>query len=258
MLKTHEIGYHTSSHSIRPTIFEYTDVENYEEAYLESLKRETRHINPHDGKIEGEGGIIFLRKFFATKQITAYRAPGNCWSPPHFEALVRLGIRFDFSLDISSVPVYYKEATFYPCPVLQHWKGTFSNYQTLLYSLSMHNYTILDFHPCLYAYEGMWDSIYMDNSMQKLFTVQPLSSEKSKSSMTKLDVLFHLAKELEKMKIVEVTPTLRRAKRKLQLTRDDVEKCYMNSMKWTESYFHYKPKYIRYHFLEYFNNCITS
>jgi predicted dehydrogenase len=57
--------------------------------------------------------------------------------------------------------------------------------------------------------------------MQKLFTVQPLSSEKIKSSMTKLELLFHLTKELKKMKIVEVTPTLKRAKRKLQLTRND-------------------------------------
>jgi hypothetical protein len=258
MLKTHEIGYHSSSHSVRPTILEYTDVESYEKAYLESLKRETIHINPYDGKIEGEGGIIFLRKLFPTKQITAYRAPGNCWSPPHFEALVRLGIRFDFSLDISSVPVYYKGVTFYPCPVFQHWKGTLSDYQILLYSLLKHNYAILDFHPSLYVYEGMWDSIYMYRDMQKLFAVRPLSQEKIKSLVARLDLLFHLFEEAKKMKTVEITSTLRKAKRKLQLTKSDVEKCYMSSMKWTESYFHYKPKFIRYHFLKYFNDCVTS
>jgi len=68
-LEDHEIGYHSSAHSVRPTIFEYTDVEEYEQAYLLSLKRETRHINPITGDCEGEGGITFLKNLFPKKKI---------------------------------------------------------------------------------------------------------------------------------------------------------------------------------------------
>src|SRR3990172_8970078 len=58
LLEEHEIGYHSSSHSVHPTIFEFTDVEDYEEAYKNAILRETSHINPLNGHIEGEGGIL--------------------------------------------------------------------------------------------------------------------------------------------------------------------------------------------------------
>ncbi|MEM2507148.1 MAG: polysaccharide deacetylase family protein, partial [Nitrososphaeria archaeon] len=41
LLKNHEIGYHSSSHSVHPTIPEYTDVKSYEKAYEISIERET-------------------------------------------------------------------------------------------------------------------------------------------------------------------------------------------------------------------------
>lgn len=61
MLKDHEIGFHSSSHSVHPTIPEYTDVESYQMAYKTSCLRETSHINPLTGAIEGEGGIYALQ-----------------------------------------------------------------------------------------------------------------------------------------------------------------------------------------------------
>ena len=42
----HLIGYHSSSHSVHPTIFEFTDVAGYRMAYEISLQRETAHIDP--------------------------------------------------------------------------------------------------------------------------------------------------------------------------------------------------------------------
>ncbi len=63
LLSEHQIGYHSSSHSIHPTLFEFTDVESYEEAYQTSLIRETAHINPLTGEIEGSGGIQALQGF---------------------------------------------------------------------------------------------------------------------------------------------------------------------------------------------------
>lgn len=96
LLCEHQIGYHSSSHSVHPTIFEFTDVEDYEQAYQVSLERETAHIDPLTGEIDGKGGILTLRALFHTKQITSFRAPGHCWAPPHLEALRTLGIVSDF------------------------------------------------------------------------------------------------------------------------------------------------------------------
>lgn len=87
LIKDHEIGYHSSAHSVHPTIVEYTDVENYDIARQISLKRETSHINPLTGECEGKGGIILLKALFPKKEIISFRAPGFCWSPPHLEAL---------------------------------------------------------------------------------------------------------------------------------------------------------------------------
>ena len=68
LLEKHEIGFHSSAHSVRPTIFEYSDVENYEDAYAISLERETSHINPISGEVEGKGGIQALRDLFPSKK----------------------------------------------------------------------------------------------------------------------------------------------------------------------------------------------
>ncbi|MFX1521737.1 MAG: polysaccharide deacetylase family protein [Promethearchaeota archaeon] len=74
LLSEHEIGYHSSSHSVHPTIFEYTDLADYNEAFRISLERETAHINPLTGEIEGKGGIFSLRTLFHKKQIRLFRS----------------------------------------------------------------------------------------------------------------------------------------------------------------------------------------
>jgi len=75
-LEAHEIGFHSSAHSVHPTIFEYCDVERYGDAYNTSLKRETSHIDPLSGEMEGNGGILALRNLFSKTNVQAYRAPG--------------------------------------------------------------------------------------------------------------------------------------------------------------------------------------
>ena len=147
LLKEHEIGYHSSSHSVHPTIFEFTDVESYKTAYQKSLIRETSHINPLSGEIEGKGGISVLHDLFPKNRIVSYRAPGYCWSPPHTEMLRDLGIKFDFSSRISPVPVCFKGLTFYPFPAVLQWCGNFSNHSDLLKCLLRHEIGIAAFHP---------------------------------------------------------------------------------------------------------------
>ena len=82
MLNEHQIGFHTSSHSVHPTAFEFTDIEDYKEPYRASLLRETSHINPVTGAIEGTGGIHVLKALFPQKRIVVFRAPGFCWTSP--------------------------------------------------------------------------------------------------------------------------------------------------------------------------------
>src|SRR5512136_2237035 len=56
-LRDHEIGYHSTGHSVRPLISEFTDVENYHEAMQIALTRETSHVSPITGEISGSGGL---------------------------------------------------------------------------------------------------------------------------------------------------------------------------------------------------------
>ena len=49
LLEKHEIGFHSSSHSIKPRIFEYTDLPDYDEAIKVSIERETSKINKFTG-----------------------------------------------------------------------------------------------------------------------------------------------------------------------------------------------------------------
>jgi len=147
-LKNHEIGFHSSSHSVRPIISEYTDVKSYHQAYSISLERETAHINPLTGIIEGEGGIYLLQDLFRPKKIEAFRAPGMSWTPPHLEALVNLGIKYDFSSNITAPePIRYKGITFYPYTLTQQWDGKLYDYQCLISALLKYKVAIFDMHP---------------------------------------------------------------------------------------------------------------
>ena len=114
LLYEHLIGYHSSGHSVHPTIFEFTDVENYKQAYFESVKREMAHINPLTGDVEGRGGLCALKKLFPHHSIVAFRAPGHCWTPPHVEALKSLGIKNHLSAHFSATPLEYKGISFDP------------------------------------------------------------------------------------------------------------------------------------------------
>ena len=59
-LKEHEIGYHSTGHSVRPLVSEFTDVEDYSEAVQIALKRETSYVSPITG-----GGVGFWRPYFS-------------------------------------------------------------------------------------------------------------------------------------------------------------------------------------------------
>ena len=259
LLKNHEIGFHSSSHSVRPTIPEYADVKSYHKAYSISLERETAHINPLTGKIKGEGGIYFLQDVFHPKKIEAYRAPGMSWTPPNLEALADLGIKFDFSSNITtSELVHYKEITFYPYTFTQLWEGSLSDYQCLLSAILKRKVAVFDLHPTLYINQNMWDSIYYKGNPQTLLRVPERPLKEARSLFKKFELLLKRISLLRHAKLIEVDPNLNTPSKDLIISKNEAQKCYEASIRWPKKFFNYNPRFIRAHFYEFFKAALCK
>lgn len=254
LLNEHEIGYHSSSHSVHPTIFEFTDIDDYEKAYRISLRRETSHINPLNGEVEGKGGVLSIRHLFPMKQIVAYRAPGCCWSPPHTEALRDLGIKFDFSSNLSSVPVCYEGLTLYPYPIIAEWHGKLSEYRVFWLSVIKNEVTVIGLHPNLFmTYDG-WDYFnYRNGNPKRIVPPRLRDAREVKFLLRSFDLFLKWIKHFEKMRLIGVTSNLIKSERNLTVTENTVEKCYEQSVRWARKGFNYEPKFLRSHFFKFFN-----
>jgi len=254
MLESHEIGYHSSSHSVRPTILEYTDVKNYDEAYDKSIERETSQIDPLTGERLGSGGISFLKKLFTHKEVSAFRAPGYCWAAPHLEALRDLGIQFDFSCLVSSVPVRHKSVTFYPRSVVGNWNGQKSDYTTVLHSILSCRSTVVAAHPNFFVNKTMWDSVYHKGNPKNLneAKTEPRPLKEIMRSFAGLDRMLKLLSVTRYAKLIEVTPALVHSTERLEVSRMDFGKCYNSATNWAEHFFNYKPKFQIFHYLQFF------
>jgi hypothetical protein len=259
LLSEHQIGYHSSGHSIHPAIFEFTDVKSYEEAYQNSLIRETSHINPLTGEIEGPGGIHALQNIFSKKQIVAFRAPGYCWTPPHLDALKTLGITHDFSTNISIDPVSFRGIIFYPFTIIESsWQGGLREHSLLQRLTLKREISVLTIHPSTLVNKLDWDLIYYPKycgaKPNPTNLVQP-PARCPQDIMNKYDrfdlLLRHLA-ALQKLHLLKVTPELKNTAKTLYPTLIDVEKSYKLSIKWAEG-FGYKPLFIYDHFIQFFN-----
>jgi peptidoglycan/xylan/chitin deacetylase (PgdA/CDA1 family) len=257
LLGEHQIGYHSSSHSVHPTIFEFTDVEDYEQAYRISLERETAHINPLTGEIEGKGGILAVRSLFRKKQVVSFRAPGHCWTPPHLEALRTLGITSDFSTNIHSDAASFKNIAFYPYPVFIYWSGKASEYRILLLSLLRNRLNVLTLHPSLLVNKEEWDSIYRGGNPEKLLPPHPRNLDEIENLLHNFDLLLKQITELEKMHIVETATSLEIPRRNWSIGKTEIEKCYQYSMRWASRQ-NYEPKFLLNHFFKFFESTRTT
>lgn len=244
LLEENEIGYHSTSHSVHPTIFEYTDVDNYQEAYCTSLSREVSHIDPISGTIEGRGGIELLRDLFSHKKIESFRAPGLSWSPPHLEALKYLGIKYDFSADISKIPVNYKGITFYPVP-------SFINSVPLrffLQSIMKREVIVVDYHPDFFVNENWWDSIFLSGiNPGRMYGVAPRRPDRVRRMLRRFDMLLRIVYLLSKMEIIESCKEAAKSEIELVPSEIDVEKVYRMIASWPTKQFNYEPRFIRSH-----------
>ena len=263
LLNEHEIGYHSSSHSVHPTIFEFTDLESYDEAYQESIIRETSHINPITGKVEGVGGIIALKTFFPKKQIVSFRAPGYCWTPPHLGALKTLGINYDFSTRFSNDPINFKEITFYPFTVLGSWQGGLREQSYLQRQILKHKTSVLTIHPSSMINQVSWDSIYyppfskLKSNPVTLSQFPHRSPTEIASIYRKFDLLLRHLKMLQRINFLEVTPKLKKANKALTPTLTEVITSYKKSLEWAEG-FGFKPQFLYNHFATFFDLAIEN
>jgi peptidoglycan/xylan/chitin deacetylase (PgdA/CDA1 family) len=252
MLSNHEIGYHSSSHSTHPTIFEFTDIENYDQAYQISKQRETSHINPLTGEPEGPGGLLALKSLFPSKEIISFRAPGNCWSPPHLEALRDLGIKMDFSSSIYPMPFKHKGITFYPYPNLGDWINKNSYYRLMLLSILRNEVTVADLHPSFFLNQKDWDSIYWEKNPSQLVAPLERNPEEIETLFVTFEKFLKRMKQLKKIGIFEFTAKQYESQNELPVTNQIVEECYNHSMRWPKKLFNYEPKFLKKLFFTFF------
>ena len=259
LLNDHQIGYHSSGHSIHPTIFEFTDVPRFEEAYQVSLAREGSHINPLTGNMEGSGGIYALKRLFTTKRIVAFRAPGYCWSPPHIEALRTLGITYDFSTKISTCPLNYNNMTFYPFPFFCYgWNGGIRDHSGLQKYVLTHEVSVITIHPSTMVNRLDWDSIYYHRykglNLNPEHLIQPPARSPAEiaSIFHKFELLLRHLETLQKIRLLKVTPELKVANKTVASGSIKASKCYKMSIIWATG-FGYEPKFLYNHFKNFFD-----
>jgi len=250
-LEEHEIGFHSSAHSVHPAVFEYCDVEKYENAYSASLERETSHINPLSGAVEGKGGIHALKDLFPSKSIVAYRAPGYCCPPPHLEAMKRLGIEYDFSWNISAAPFSYREITFYPRPVFLDCEEALlagdlqvASWARLMRSILKEEATVLTFHPHRFVSMDYWDGIYHRGNPQELTETLPRDTRQIRHMVSKFEALLRRVSCLQKLGVIEASPRLMWSRTNLDKVRLEAGRLVDDYSFWPKVFFGYSPKYI--------------
>jgi hypothetical protein len=258
LLGNHEIGFHSSSHSVKPRICEYSDLPDYDDAMKVAIERESSKIDPLTGKIIESGGILSLRESFPEKRVESFRAPFNYFSPPHTEALRKLGLRFIFSGDFSNSPVFYKGLTFYPdglfidgifAKLLQinhlkrYWIIPF------LSELFPENFIVFILHPA--------QLFYGVNSTVKFSYNNPVYAfylGRIKKNNLKVAIDFSLFKlflsklsNFQRACLVDTNPNLEESKTFLDPNKVDVKRNYDHCLS-VASLFGYKPKFLLSHF----------
>ena len=249
LLRAHEIGYHSSSHSVKPRIFEYTDVESYEEAVQISMERENSSIDLSTGDILGKGGISTLRQVFPDKTIDSFRAPFLCWSPPHLEALRKMGFHFDFSADVCNTPSFYKGITFmpYPTPI----DSVFHNLDIILKRILNEKIVVFLAHPSQIIFRAGKNRHNPGNSFVPIQIVRR-SNIAVQSEFLELELFLFGLRRLQKAGITKVYSSVEESKKPLDLEKVDVTKVYEASLRAPKKIFGYTPKFLLPHFYHFF------
>ncbi len=257
-LENHEIGYHSTAHSVRPIITEYTDVENYQKSIEISLKRETSRISPTTGEVLGSGGLLSLRALFPKKSITSFRAPGFSWSPPLLEALRKLEVIHDFSTCLKTGPLFYKGIFFYPfpmvlCPPDGYYPLNLRTAATSLKNALTKGTVVLLLHPTSLSLQDHWDSIYFQGNPGILVPAKPRDEEEEKRLIKAFSLLVERIKGFKRIGLLDVTPSFTLTVKGLEPTEELEEKLYFFGIRWGIENFNYNPRFLHAHYKRFFN-----
>jgi len=261
-LQSHEIGYHSSSHSARPLIVEFTDLPDYDAAIKVSIERETQESTQGPEKIVQAKGFTAFREIFHENKIVSFRAPFMSWSPPHLEALQSLGISCDFSSAVTDKPFYYRNLMFYP-PALPldgipnmigFWGENPSHAKNrgfklnLTFSRILRNpCTVLSLHPARLVFKTRSARYYLKKDSKDI--------ERRPSDVAirlcVIDLLFRQLNILQRLKLIEVTPPLRIERE--TIPEFDPKLACNRSVYAARKLFKYDPKFLYLHFRKFFN-----
>lgn len=250
LLRNHEIGYHSSSHSVKPGIFEYTDIKSYEKAVEASIERETSCIDPFSGVIKGEGGVLSLRKIFPEKEIISFRAPFFCWTPPHLEALRELGFRFDFSTDICNVPVFHKGLAFMPYPIVID--SIFTNSYIIMKKVLSEEFSVFIMHPSHIMFELGGTSYRHYNNPFHPIRVRKRTGTLIKFRFLEFELFISRLHSFQRNMLVKVRDPLDDFRKPLNLKEVNISKVCRENVCKSEKLFGYKPRYLMYHLHRFF------
>ena len=210
-------------------------------------------------RLKGRVEFKHSERFSHKKQIVSFRAPGYCWTPPHLDAMKTLGIKYDFSTNISIDPVSFHGITFYPFTILMaNWQGGIREHYFLQRVTLKRDISILTIHPSTMVNQLDWDLIYYHKynnfKLNPANLTQPSARSPAdiKSKYHRFDLLLRHLATLQKFHLLKVTPELKPAHKTLLPSSIDVEKCYKLSIKWAEG-FGYKPHFIYNHFIRFFD-----
>jgi len=258
-LKSHEIGYHSSTHSNGPLIFQFTDIADYNEAIEASIKKETQSFRQGDVKDITEKGFLAFQGTFPKRKTVSFRAPFMSWSPPHLEALHSLGISHDFSSSVSDRPFYFRGIMFYPpglpldgIPnIVGFWGESPSNAKSKRFKLNLTlsrilkaPCTVLSLHPARLVFKTRRNYLKKDSRNINRGSLDVAIR------LCVIELLFRQLNILQRMKLVQVTPPLKIEKNPLSEINSQV--AYDRSVYAARKLFHYNPKFLYSHFTKFF------
>ena len=259
-LQSHEIGYHCSTHSIRPLVFELTDIADYNAAIRVSIEKETQHLPPDPVKNVQGKGLLEFQEMFPKSRIVSFRAPFMSWSPPYLEALQSLGISYDFSSSVTDKPFYHRNVMFFP-PALPldgipnmigFWGERPSKVENSGFKLNLTSSrilkdtcTVLSLHPARLVFKTRRK--YLEKSSKNL----ERGSLDVAIRLCTIGLLFRQLNVLQRLKLIEVTPPFK-------IEKDPIPECnlkvaYNRSVYAARKLFHYNPRFLYSHFRKFFD-----
>jgi len=270
LLSKNEIGFHSSSHSVKPMLFEYIDVPDYNDAMEKTIIRENSNVDPYTGKIDGSGGVQLLRESFSEKKIISFKAPFDYFSPPHAEALRELGLTHIFSCDLYHKPFFFKGLTFYPKTYyidgaftklikfndVNHYSKKHAHSISLSFPFLIERfnseYIILGIHPSHFYY-GVKELKNIYRRPMHPYHLRKKRRLSIKFDFYLLELFYKKLYRLQKMDLVDVEPSLYDSNMFFDPNEINIGKNYHYCVALTSNIFGYTPKYLMNHYRYFFD-----